>query len=551
MPYLFRITLLFLFFLPQTGWAQFESALVSHFESENRVRINDIVVDEQGDFYCIGVFEGLVFIDHGDSFSKVTSAAWREEIFICKYNSDNEFQWFKFLQGPNEEWPAELHVDKNGDLLITGQYRYDVDFDPSEEEFILDTENWWEPFLLKLDSDGNFIWVKNIYGAGISFSVDTDSQNNIVLSGWVEGHVDFDTGPDSLIIDTNDNDIFVSKLSPDGELMWARTFGGNSYDVSFSAVCDAEDNIVSTGWFRDTLEIRHQGQNKSLVSMGGNDAYILKLDKNGDFLWAHQIGSTSDDKGNRVRIINGTDVVSNVTVRRTDEFFTTIEGMYYPADIDYKQLYFSLDSLGNLNWHNYINSRVPMRGEDMVVDKNDNIYASGNFQVELEIEINDIPQTLDAPDDWDGYVIKMDPEGSFEWIEHVKSDSFLQLTALTINQDLEIIAAGPFRDNFSFMGYELEASNDFDSFIIKFRELASSTSVEDIPEFKIYPNPSDSYINIESTHPIDRVELLDVMGRTTLLPGQGNRFDVSMLSPGLYYCRLNGSQTIQTPIAIH
>src|SRR6185295_9081451 len=106
-------------------------------------------------------------------------------------------------------------------------------------------------FILKLDTDGQYIWAKNIgrKATDIGFAIAVDANDNSYITGTVEGTTDFDPGAGQAKISLKgDRDQFILKLNPAGSFVWAKTIGSSIVQGFFIAV-DTTGNIYCTGSF--------------------------------------------------------------------------------------------------------------------------------------------------------------------------------------------------------------------------------------------------------------------------------------------------------------
>ncbi|MGZ6554756.1 MAG: hypothetical protein ACXVDV_19355, partial [Bacteroidia bacterium] len=116
-------------------------------------------------------------------------------------------------------------TDAAGNAYTTGGFSGTVDFDPGPGTFNISTGFLIDNvFITKLNASGNLVWAKNIEGslvaAGVSIAL--DGSGNVYVLGHFNGTYDFDPGPgtDSLT-STGSNDIFILKLDPSGNFVFA------------------------------------------------------------------------------------------------------------------------------------------------------------------------------------------------------------------------------------------------------------------------------------------------------------------------------------------
>src|SRR4030095_7043697 len=127
---------------------------------------NAIAVDQEtGNVYTTGVFSGTVDFDPGTGTFNITSIG-DNDIFILKSNTNGHFIWAKSVGGVINDAGFSIAVDASGNIYVTGQFSRTVDFDPGKEMFTLTSAALVHIFILKLDNSGNFIWAKSMGGEG-------------------------------------------------------------------------------------------------------------------------------------------------------------------------------------------------------------------------------------------------------------------------------------------------------------------------------------------------------------------------------------------------
>ncbi|MBP6694828.1 MAG: hypothetical protein KA161_06850, partial [Saprospiraceae bacterium] len=113
----------------------------------------------------------------------------------------------------------------------------------------------------------------------------TDSKGNIIITGAFRGNVDFNPDPvetKTLSGSTTNITNFILKLDPNGKFLWVSTFGGISWDTEGEAIeVDRTDNIIISGEFTNTLYFGNFN-----MSTPGSKLYCLKVNGNdGKLIW--------------------------------------------------------------------------------------------------------------------------------------------------------------------------------------------------------------------------------------------------------------------------
>ena len=87
-------------------------------------------------------------------------------------------------------------------------------------------------------------------------------------------------------------DVFVSKLDSNGDVLWAKNFGGNSFDYGSAIDIDDDGNTYITGEFQNQIQFGDTTLEGGIFS----DVFVAKLDSKGDVLWAKDFGNSGSDR---------------------------------------------------------------------------------------------------------------------------------------------------------------------------------------------------------------------------------------------------------------
>jgi hypothetical protein len=283
----------------------------------------DIVRDKDGNLYTSGFFMETVDFDPGPGIAKLSSAG-SYDVYVAKYNHDHQLIWARRVGGPGTDFSHAMALDASGNVVITGNFEETADFNPGPATFNLISAGQDDSFVCKLDTNGNFLWAKRLGGTGreSAHDVAVDSAGNVVTVGRFSGTADFD--PNLLTHNLTAvafQDIYISKLSSNGLLVWARSLGGSGDSDNASAVkVDAAGNVYTTGWFDGTNDFDPgPGITSITATASSSDVFIHKLNSAGIFQWVKSIGGSSLDRGNDIAL----DTAGNIHV--IGNFFGTVD----------------------------------------------------------------------------------------------------------------------------------------------------------------------------------------------------------------------------------
>jgi hypothetical protein len=265
---------------------------------------NGIAVDASGNIYVTGDFSGSA------TFGSITlTSNGDSDIFIAKLDSSGNWLWAKNAGGTDYDYGQGIAVDASGNSYVTGY------FESTTATFgstTLTSSGFSDIFVAKLDSSGNWLWIKNAGGTdyyeGCGIAVDTSGNSYVI--GWFEGSATFGS---ATLTSNGDDDIFVTKLDSSGNWLWAKKAGGTDYYEGCGIAVDASGNSYITGFFSDSATFG----STTLTSNGYCDIFIAKLDSSGNWLWAQNAGGTGSDWGHGIAV----DAIGNSYV--TGYFFST------------------------------------------------------------------------------------------------------------------------------------------------------------------------------------------------------------------------------------
>ena len=191
-------------------------------------------------------------------------------------------------------------VDLQGNVYSAGLFTHTVDFDPGPGVYTLTGEGPSEYgiYITKLDDEGNLVWAKQIpvlvEFAEIELVV--DNSGNIYLTSYVGDPADMDPGPGvQIMTPIGAADVFVMKLTSNGDLVWVKQFGGpgDTLPKPYNLAIDQNNNVIVCGLFNNTVDFDPGSNVFNLTSTAHQQSFIVKLSNNGDLIWAKQFGNGS------------------------------------------------------------------------------------------------------------------------------------------------------------------------------------------------------------------------------------------------------------------
>jgi len=274
----------------------------------------------------------------------------------------------------------------------------------------------------------NFEWAKSMGGASQDRgnSISTDPSGNVYTTGLFDGTVDFDPGAGVYNIATSGgNDIFISKLDAAGNFLWAKGIGGTLNDGGYSITNDALGNVYITGTYRGTVDFDPGAGVFNLVFVGSEDMFILKLDANGDFLWAKSMGGASAvARGLSISIAPSGDVYTTGAFSGTVDFDPGAGAFSMISSANSDDIFISkLDANGNFLWAKRMGGTSIDRGGDITTDPSGNVYSTGSFNTTADFDPGAGTFNMVSSGSYDVFISKLDANGNFIWAKKMGGTS--------------------------------------------------------------------------------------------------------------------------------
>lgn len=556
---------------------------------------NDIISiaianDDESNAYIVGTFQGVVDFDpdttnqyllHSKSFSK--------DVYIKKIDSLGNLLWVKSIEGNYDDDVSDIKIDKEGYIYISGIFQGIADFAPGTQ-VANHSAGITHPdmFLLKLDEDGEFVWVKTFGGLGYDKleSIAIDSENNIYSIGRFRQTVDFN--PSSAVenrASLGSDDIFIQKMSKNGVFKWVKTIGGVGSDIGRTIAIDKNDDIVFGAQIESYLDINPNNGNTLMVNVEGNyDGLVEKLDKHGNFVWAKTIKSF---RNLGYCLLRSIDIDKDDNIIGTGIFNDSIDfdpssNTYVPLNYRYNAFVFKFNLNGDFNWvrtfGNSTNATIPYdQGLKTITDTAGNIYTAGYFTRQVEFASEPQNQTsysyVNGGTNRSGFVQKLDADGNFKQIISIISAERDFINSLSIDNKSNMYIAGVFTQSATIKIDSTIVKTDmtgispsgtvFNMFVMKLSNItnyvasnnnnnnnpnpSSPNSIENLgfEQVNLYPNPTKDKFTIEVSEDLTSLHLFDLSGKKIKSYNpQAKQFEVSSIAKGVYFLELKSTEKI-------
>lgn len=226
-----------------------------------------VAIDAAGNIVVTGWFAGTTDLGGLPLTSTTSDAA---DTFVVKLASNGTHLWSARFGDTNGQWPTGVAIDATGNIVVSGLFEDGVDFGGGP----LTSAGNYDIFVVKLGPDGSHQFSERFGGQGSEYTsgVALDASGDIVVTGFFEGSFDLGGGP--LTSEGLSYDVFLARLTADGEYVWASRFGGSDQARSYAVAVDASGNSVLAGsFYLGALDFGGGPLNNA----GNEDAFLAKL----------------------------------------------------------------------------------------------------------------------------------------------------------------------------------------------------------------------------------------------------------------------------------
>jgi hypothetical protein len=218
---------------------------------------NAITLDTAQNPVATGQYQNTTDFDPNAGTANLTSNGYGD-VFIVKLSTSGTLLWAKGVGSTDfDDAGRGIAVDKWNNTILTGYYRGDVDFDPGAGVANFTWQSYNDIYVLKLTGAGNYLWAKteNSSGWEEGYSLTVDAAGYIYSTGYFDSDLDFDPNNGTTILtNAGYSDVYVQKLDPNGNLVWAGSVAGTGTDMSYGLTLDTHGNVLNTGEFNNTAD---------------------------------------------------------------------------------------------------------------------------------------------------------------------------------------------------------------------------------------------------------------------------------------------------------
>ncbi len=327
-----------------------------HVWGKSEILLGGMAIDAGSNTFLTGYFNDSIDLNPNSTQAiYLPTVASAEDAFLVKYNSLGLFQWARQLNSSVRTRPIDIVLDQSGNLLVTGTFNGQTDFNPSSGVNNLVSVNE-DIFIAKYNASGNYVNAISIGSFGGStgvhdvMNIDVDNSNNIYISGRFEGDVDFDpSGAVNLLTANGKNDFYIAKYNSSLQLVWVYQMGSARGEGLISHKINDNELWIAAS-YRDTIDVDLKLGSALHSSNGGFDVYFGQYNLSANHLMSESFGGSGDDEVTSIDVYNSDSLFISGHFEGTVDFDPGSGSKSLTSSASKSMFFGSYRITGELNW---------------------------------------------------------------------------------------------------------------------------------------------------------------------------------------------------------
>jgi hypothetical protein len=239
--------------------------------TEKHAVIQSIVVDNKGNLYASGGFEGAINWENWDS--NMVSSVF-SDAFLAKISSKGIVQWIDQVSGCSIENVVFLDADATNNIYLTGFFDHTITIGAFE---LTPLQNPSNIFVTKISSAHTYAWAKQMYSPAVLrlSGITADNTGNCYLLGKFQDTVFYSDQKLANVTPGPTKELFTVKFTSSGMAGWGKAVHSNNESQLYSWALDAftEDLVAIAGSYQGTATFGEV----TVFSGNTNDFYVGQL----------------------------------------------------------------------------------------------------------------------------------------------------------------------------------------------------------------------------------------------------------------------------------
>ncbi|MCB0761288.1 MAG: hypothetical protein KDC12_07155 [Flavobacteriales bacterium] len=307
------------------------------------------------------------------------------DIVIAKYDVNGTLQWAFSLGSAEVEIARAGYVPAEGGILVSGNIKDAVDFDPGPGTHIESPVFTTAPFVAKYDTDGNLEWVYVVHpdSAYVGNEVNKISPMNdggYIFSILSIGTYDVNPGVGTANTSSSNLQCVFAHVDASGQYVEHFELAGSIYTLSPQCRQDNDGNIIASVSYEGNIDADPGAGVQLYTSNGSKDILVAKYAPDLSLMWSFSMGGPAWNALSTIEIDSNNDIYIGASLSESfdldpspNSVIPTINGSSDAAIISY-------DTNGNYNDHILLGNANSESVTDIEFTAPGEFVAVGTFQ---------------------------------------------------------------------------------------------------------------------------------------------------------------------------
>ncbi|MGO4904409.1 T9SS type B sorting domain-containing protein [Flavobacterium sp. W20_MBD1_R3] len=227
----------------------------------------------------------------GISGEKTQSSRGADDYWIVKLDVNRNIIWDKTFGGTGVDRLTSIIETSDGGYLMGGSSDSNISGEKTEN-----SRGSLDMWIIKTDSSGNIMWQKTFGGSGSDWvqSMVKTPDGGYLIAGSSLSNISGDKTQNS----RGGSDYWILKIDSSGAIVWQKTIGGNNGDYAKSLLVTSDGNYLIGGNSFSTIS----GEKTENKINNSDDAWLVKLNNDGQILWQKVIGANDTESLSDIRM---------------------------------------------------------------------------------------------------------------------------------------------------------------------------------------------------------------------------------------------------------
>jgi hypothetical protein len=322
---------------------------------------------------------------------------------------DPSLEYSTFLGGSANDYAYDIAVDQQGKAYVTGQTN-SLDFPVIHSSV---STGSIDVFVSKLNAEGTAL-IYSTYLGGSALDAGYGIAIDLAGNAFITGRTDSSNFPllNPLYGDRPNYDAFITKLDPDGALLFSTYLGGDLGEEGYAIAVDSSGNAYVTGQTSSTNFPVVNPFQGSKAGTSSTDAFVTKIAADGrSLIYSTYLGGTGSDLPNGIAA--DADGYVYVTGQTNSTNFPMQNPFQATKSVGLDTLIAKINPQGNaLVYSTYLGGSWNDIGGDIAEDSYGYAYMTGLTYSSNFPRLNQLKPTCGSDSASDAFITKFTPDGS-------------------------------------------------------------------------------------------------------------------------------------------